>query len=192
MLSIMIILNMWRIIPAYCICVFSKSHEYIFEEFLRWSGYYRKYNNNFMQFGYLLVRIKEFRNLVAYRLGSSNRLQEGIFTLLFRPLDTLYINTKNIGRNLFIHHGFSTIISAESIGDNCWINQQVTIGNKPSGSPKIGSNVKICAGAIIVGGVSIGDYAIVGAGAVVTKDIPGGEVWAGNPAHFIKKCNLSE
>lgn len=35
--------------------------------------------------------------------------------------------------------------------------------------------------------VTIGEDAIVGAGSVVTKDIPAGEVWAGNPARFIRK-----
>jgi UDP-2-acetamido-3-amino-2,3-dideoxy-glucuronate N-acetyltransferase len=45
----------------------------------------------------------------------------------------------------------------------------------------IGWNVTICKP------VTIGRYAVVGAGSVVTKDIPDYEVWAGNPARFIKK-----
>lgn len=40
---------------------------------------------------------------------------------------------------------------------------------------------------LVVKPVTIGEGAIVGAGSVVTKDIPDFEVWAGNPAHFIKK-----
>lgn len=53
--------------------------------------------------------------------------------------------------------------------------------------------VHICKGAyigmgtLIVKPVTIGEYAVVGAGSVVTKDIPSKEVWAGNPARFIKK-----
>lgn len=53
--------------------------------------------------------------------------------------------------------------------------------------------VHICKGAyigmsaLIVKPVTIGEYAVVGAGSVVTKDIPPKEVWAGNPARFIKK-----
>ena len=46
----------------------------------------------------------------------------------------------------------------------------------------IGSNVTI------LKGVTIGDEAVVGAGSIVTKDIPAGEIWAGNPARFIRKC----
>lgn len=40
---------------------------------------------------------------------------------------------------------------------------------------------------LVVKLVTIGEDAIVGAGSIVTKDIPDGEVWAGNPARFIKK-----
>ena len=54
--------------------------------------------------------------------------------------------------------------------------------------------VKICkgafigAGSYILKGVIVGEQSIVGAGSVVTKNIPPGEIWAGNPAKFIKKC----
>lgn len=51
----------------------------------------------------------------------------------------------------------------------------------------IGNNVFIGGFSIILKGVTIGDSSIVGAGSVVTKDIPGGEIWAGNPAVFIRK-----
>lgn len=50
----------------------------------------------------------------------------------------------------------------------------------------IGNNVFIGGCTIILKGVNIGDHSIVGAGSVVTKNIPSGEVWAGNPAKFIK------
>ena len=50
----------------------------------------------------------------------------------------------------------------------------------------IGKHTFIGAKAIILKGVSIGDYSIVGAGAVVTKSIPSNQIWAGNPAEFIK------
>lgn len=51
----------------------------------------------------------------------------------------------------------------------------------------IGNNVFIGGFSIILKGVQIGDDAIVGAGSVVSKNIPSGEVWAGNPAAFVKK-----
>lgn len=51
----------------------------------------------------------------------------------------------------------------------------------------IGNNVWIGSGAIILGGVSIGDDSVVGAGAVVTKDVPPRTLVAGNPAKVLKK-----
>ena len=51
----------------------------------------------------------------------------------------------------------------------------------------IGDGAFIGAGCIILKGVTIGEKSIIGAGSVVTKSIPNGEIWAGNPARFIKK-----
>ena len=50
----------------------------------------------------------------------------------------------------------------------------------------IGNNVFIGANSIILKGVVIGDRAVIGAGSVVTKNIPSDQIWAGNPAKFIK------
>ena len=44
----------------------------------------------------------------------------------------------------------------------------------------------IGASSIILKGVTVGEYSIIGAGSVVTKNIPNGEIWAGNPAKFLK------
>ena len=51
----------------------------------------------------------------------------------------------------------------------------------------IKDDVFIGANSIVLKGVTIGNGAIVGAGSVVTKDIPDGEIWAGNPARYIRK-----
>ena len=145
-------------------------------------------DNELVLLARLLLETEAFRNLMMFRLHKHRFL----FRHLFPPMNTLYIGVNdNIGPKLYIQHGFSTIISAKSIGEECWINQQVTIGFEQDRQPVIGNHVRICAGAVIIGDVTIGDNAIIAAGAVVTKDVPPGEIWGGVPARFIKKVKGS-
>lgn len=58
--------------------------------------------------------------------------------------------------------------------------------NKKKSAVKIGNNVFVGAGSIILKAVEIGDNSVVGAGSVVTKSIPTNQIWAGNPAKFIR------
>jgi len=54
----------------------------------------------------------------------------------------------------------------------------------------IGENVFIGAHSIISKSCNIGNNVIIGAGSVVTKDIPDNQIWAGNPARFIKQREI--
>lgn len=87
----------------------------------------------------------------------------------------------NVSVNPFIApHGFYGIFISQSaeIGRNCTIYQHVTIGSNQLesspgyGAPKIGDNVLIGAGAIIIGNVKIGNNVNIGANCIVTEDIP--------------------
>jgi serine O-acetyltransferase len=91
---------------------------------------------------------------------------------------------------LTVMHGFSTVVNASHIGRNFHVAQQVTIGWGPSGTPTIGNNVKVYAGAIIVGGITIGDNAIIGAGTAVVKDVPADTLVVGGcPNRLIKRTD---
>ena len=90
------------------------------------------------------------------------------------PLDTQFD-----GRPQFPHRYYGIFISVGAkIGKNCVIFHQVTIGSntladsKGKGAPVIGDNVYIGCGAKIIGNVTIGDNARIGANCVVTKDVP--------------------
>ena len=72
-------------------------------------------------------------------------------------------------------HPQGIVIGADvGIGPRAWIFQNVTIGGAPGkyGMPKIGADVRIYAGAVLVGPVTIGDHVLIGANAVVTNDVP--------------------
>lgn len=181
-------LNIWRMIPAYII-VKNKNIRYLQSDINRWKEILGFGLNSDLSFTmYALLYLKEIRNLIAYRLEkSSMKIHRNVFITLFPLYDTLFIHANDIGEGLFIQHGFATIITAEHIGKNCFINQQVTIGADKPGErlPRIGDNVRICAGAIIVGDVEIGNNAVIGAGAVVIRDVKDNEIVGGVPAKVI-------
>lgn len=86
--------------------------------------------------------------------------------------------------------GIGVVIHSESvIGRNCSVGQQVTIGGGNSrypGVPVIGDNVHMHKGAIIYGGITVGDNAEIGANAVVNKPVPDNAVVAGVPAKILR------
>ena len=95
-----------------------------------------------------------------------------------------------IGKGFIIYHGVGLVINSHTtIGNNCLLRHSTTLGNKGevvSDCPAIGNNVNIGAHVCIIGKIKIGDNAIIGAGSVVTKDVPPNAVVAGNPAKIIK------
>lgn len=95
-----------------------------------------------------------------------------------------------VGRRLRIDHFGGIVLMAQSIGDDCLIRQNTTLGiahpDDPYARPIIADRVQIGAGAVIVGAVHIGPDATVGANAVVVRDVPGGAVVGGVPARVLR------
>ena len=93
-----------------------------------------------------------------------------------------------IGTSVFLDHATGIVIGAfADIGDDVTILQNVTVGRKealPGRAPRIGRGVLLSSGATILGDVEIGDFAKVGAGAVVTTDVPAGCTAIGAPARL--------
>jgi len=142
----------------------------------------------------LISRNQEFRNLYYYQINKGNfpaRISLKIIKIFYPECSSLFIDSSsNIGVGLFIQHGFSTIIMAD-MGEDCWVNQQVSIGYKDkTGRPKIGNNVRITAGAKVLGNITVGNNVTVGANAVVIKNVPDNCVVVGVPAYIIKKNGL--
>ncbi len=95
-----------------------------------------------------------------------------------------------IGRRVVFEHQHGIVIHGNCvIGDDCVIRQGCTLGNRsldrPYDAPTLGARVNVGAGAKILGGVTIGDDAAIGANAVVLSDIPPGATAVGIPAKIL-------
>jgi serine O-acetyltransferase len=99
-------------------------------------------------------------------------------------------HTTRIGPGLFIGHCGGIVVNARAtIGRNCNLSHGVTIGQTNrgefAGCPVIGDSVFIGPGATIIGCISVGSHAAIGANAVVVKPVGNHEVVVGNPARMI-------
>lgn len=96
--------------------------------------------------------------------------------------DTLYPENITIGYHVHITTGVVILTHSldTKVNGIVWRPNHVVIGDHCF----IGARTIICSE------VKIGNNSIVGAGSVVTKSIPNNEIWAGNPAHFIKKRTI--
>ena len=142
------------------------------------------------------VKISAFVNLYGCSVGDNTRL--GAFVEIQKGAA--------IGKNCKISiHTF--ICEGVTVQDNVFIGHNVTFINdkypratRADGSLQteedwsvvptlVESGASIGSSVSILCGVTIGAGAMVGAGSVVTKDIPPGEIWAGNPARFVRKAD---
>ncbi|CAM3670839.1 serine O-acetyltransferase [Erysipelothrix urinaevulpis] len=97
-----------------------------------------------------------------------------------------------IGKRFVIDHGSGVVIGETAVvGDDCHIHHGVTLGSKSTTPcdrhPKLGDNVLVGAGAQIIGNIKIGSDSVIGANAVVVKEVMKNDVVAGIPAKSIKK-----
>jgi len=109
---------------------------------------------------------------------------------LSRRLGVFIDFTTDIGPGLYLPHPVGIVINRRCrIGANCNIAQHVTLGLKSreprEGCPTLGDRVYVGPGAVIIGAITVGSDAAVGANAVVTKDVPDNAVMAGVPSRII-------
>ncbi len=123
------------------------------------------------------------------------------------PLYANWGNHVHVGKNFYANFSLTLVDDADIyIGDNVMIAPNVTIatGTHPIDPDlreqvyqynlpvHIGNRVWIGAGAILLPGVTIGDDSVIGAGSVVTKDIPAGVVAVGNPCRVMRKITKND
>ena len=155
-----------------CNALTNEEWEEVFVDFLQ--DYQRYYFGDFD-----VRKIKYYPGLLAtffYRIarklylkGNENDALEISSLGFFLTGIEIYYSSK-IGKALKINHGIGTVIGSRTeIGDNVLLHHLVTLGEKNGGRARIGSNVVIYPGAIIVGDVYIGDNSIIGANVFVDK-----------------------
>jgi len=124
-------------------------------------------------------------------------LARGVKTLNWAIHKCLLPAEASVGEGLVLEHYALGIVMHPQveIGNSCRIYHHVTLAaESPIGSPHrivLGDHITIGAHAIVVArpetSLFIGNSSVIGAGSVLTKDVPPGEIWAGNPARFLRR-----
>lgn len=185
--SVKIFFEIIRCAPHLLLFYFHRNKNIIYADVDRWAEIFKLKYSRPVSFLYLLSFYREYRNVFYLRVG----VWKHLLNIICPRLSTLYIYTEDVGKGLFIQHGFATIIAAKRLGENCWINQQVTIGySNESDLPSLNDNVIINAGAKVIGNVLIESNSIVGANAVVVKNVSANCTVVGVPAYIVKKNGI--
>lgn len=132
--------------------------------------------------------------MVWYRLMQWSRLYRLTpLEMLFNKINTMFCNCI-IGRGaefgpglVFIHATGIVINGTVRGGSNIHLEHQVTIGAERRQAPVLGNDIFVGAGARILGSITVGDGAKVGANAVVVKDVPAHSTVVGIPAQVVRQ-----
>ncbi len=135
-------------------------------------------------FGIMQLPMSGHWREVFARFGGVNIVGKRHFIGKNVSFDTVYPENITIGNHVQIASGAVFLTH--------YLDTTIPGINWKAGHIEIGERAFIGTKSIITKGVKIGKRSIVGAGSVVTKDIPDDEIWAGNPARFIKKLALTE
>ena len=140
------------------------------------------------------IRNRTFRWQVAFRLVNSSGLEKLIGAFLWktnRNRQCIQIHRKTtIGYGLYIGHNGPIVVNPTAvIGNNVNLSQFTTIGAIDGDAAVVGDNVYIGPSCCLVENVHIGDNATIGAGSVVSKDIPANATAAGNYAKVLSYKN---
>jgi serine O-acetyltransferase len=96
-----------------------------------------------------------------------------------------------IGGGLRLDHPVGVVIGpAVRVGESCGVMQGVTLGDN-GGAPQLGDRVYVAPGAIVMGPITVGDDAVIGANSVVTRSVPAAAVVFGNPAEVRRRAGAA-
>lgn len=185
MIKILFSIYKLLLIPHLILYKISKNKDVINHDLKRWSvakKINKSYSGLLLHF---LTYSKDFRTIFYFRIDTVFKHLLNIYCRKDSSF-TIDITTKLSG-GILTGHPYCTILNANSIGENFYVNHLVTIGEINGKRPTIGNNVSIYTGAIVIGDITIGNNVNIGAGAVVIKNVPDNCTAVGNPAKIIKK-----
>lgn len=175
-----------------------ENHKYLIQQDMLRYELRMKFNFlTFLRFFYIeVIPGLKFTIILRYcqHYRRKNRLLFYFFYLWLRKLKYKYgidisYRTK-IGKGLYIGHFGGIVIHGDAeIGDYCNLSQGMTIGilarGNTTGTPKIGNRVFIGPGAVILGGVTVGNDVLIGTNSIITFDVPDRSVVASPLAQII-------
>lgn len=144
--------------------------------------------------------VASFRFCQATRALSSRRRLLGLLPMVLAEIWRRWVTTVHhahfstnarIGPGLHIVHRTGIYVGAVTVGANCVLHQNVTLGvgwaAGGRGVPTLGDNVWIGPGSTISGDITIGDNVTISAGTVLTRSVPVGCLVAGNPGRVVQR-----
>lgn len=161
----------------------------------------RRQDGNWTRPGFQALAVHRLQGRVSLRRmggGRSSPLLAVLMAVLETVRDLLIRNLygielhygTHVGRRLLIAHQHGiTVHHFASIGDDCAIHQNVTIGRGARvrrGAPHIGDRVEISPGAVLLGAIKIGDDAKIGPNAIVMTDVPPGSHVVAAPGRILR------
>jgi len=130
----------------------------------------------------------------THKSKTCRRIAKRVFKRKCKKFHIFLCPSTRIGPGLYIGHidvGSIVINPGTQIGANFNVSPNVCIGSNTGDCAIIGDNVYIAPNVSVVEGVKIGNDVVIGAGSVLTKDIPPYTVAAGNPAKVIKSHHIN-
>jgi len=182
-----LIINLYKIflLPHVILYQMSKNKKIIDKDIDRWASAKGMKGGKVSLLLNFLANSPDFRTVFYFR---NRGLVSSLLNIYCKKEKYFRIDmSTKLGGGVLTGHPYSTILNANSIGENLYVNHLVTVGEVNGKRPTIGDNVSIYTGAIIIGDITIGNNCSIGAGSVVVKDVPDNCVVVGNPARIIKQ-----
>lgn len=170
---------------------YKQAFNYIRADFYRYYTPNINGGDNYLKIIKIILLERGFKFQFWWRLNAVSGILKPITWIMHRHYSTKYgiqiASGTKIGPGFQICHGFGVIINATAvIGKNVTVHQFLTIGSEKSHAAIIGDNVVINPDVSTIENVHIGNNSVIGAGSIVTHDIPAYSVAVGCPAKVIK------